>query len=112
MMDNVLQLNKKAPLMWVNVTSQEIPKMRILVMILQACKSKGMNCKKVPLMWVSATIQEVPKQWVLVTIVQAHKPWGMIYDFLMYFGLNNLVAMGFGNDTMMSLGSYTTMGMF
>ncbi len=55
-MDNMLHLNKKAPLMWVNATTQEIAKMRILVMILQACKPKGMNCKKVPLMWVSATI--------------------------------------------------------
>ncbi len=56
LMDNVLDVNKKAPLMWVSLTIWEIPKMWVLVMILQACRPKGMNSKKVPLMWVSAMI--------------------------------------------------------
>jgi hypothetical protein len=56
LMDNVLDMDKKAPLMWVSLTTWKIPKMWVLVMILQAYRPKGMNSKKAPLMWVNVMI--------------------------------------------------------
>jgi hypothetical protein len=42
--------------MLVNMTTQEVPKLWLLALIIQAYKPKGMNCKKVPLMWVTKLI--------------------------------------------------------